>query len=166
MTKHELYQWSEVPLRQTRQFPWGLHLEALVKFAWEIVLLSLCACVLSHFSHVQHFVTLWTVTRQGLLSKGLSNVDRHTHLNKNFWVLNNLRMLKDAESKIFWEYFPYILFSIQTSLFAVSHTFMFVCACLWVFVHFISSTWNTFPFLFYQIFRSASTLPFETILNL
>jgi len=30
------------------------------------------ACVLSHFSHVQLFVTLWTVAGQGLLSMGFS----------------------------------------------------------------------------------------------
>ena len=30
------------------------------------------ACMLSHFSHVQHFATLWTVARQAPLSKGFS----------------------------------------------------------------------------------------------
>ena len=30
------------------------------------------ACVLSHFSHVQFFVTLWTVAHQAPLSMGLS----------------------------------------------------------------------------------------------
>ena len=72
MTKHEMYQWSEVPLRPTRQFPWGLHLEALEKFAWEIVLLSLSACVPSHFSHVWLGATLETVARQAPLSMGFS----------------------------------------------------------------------------------------------
>ena len=30
------------------------------------------ACMLSHFSHVQHFATLWTVARQAPLSMGFS----------------------------------------------------------------------------------------------
>ena len=29
------------------------------------------ACVLSHFNHVQHFVTLWTVAHQATLSNGI-----------------------------------------------------------------------------------------------
>ena len=28
----------------------------------------MCACMLSRFSHVQHYVTLWTVARQAPLS--------------------------------------------------------------------------------------------------
>ena len=32
----------------------------------------LCACVLSHFSHVWFFATLWTVLRQAPLSMGFS----------------------------------------------------------------------------------------------
>ena len=31
-----------------------------------------CECLLSHFSHVQLFATLWTVDRQTPLSKGFS----------------------------------------------------------------------------------------------
>ena len=31
-----------------------------------------CACVLSHFSHVRLFATLWTVARQAPLSMGFS----------------------------------------------------------------------------------------------
>ena len=31
----------------------------------------LCVCMLSHFSHVQLFVTLWTVARQAPLSMGI-----------------------------------------------------------------------------------------------
>ena len=30
------------------------------------------ACMLSHFSHIWHFATLWTVAHQGLLSMGFS----------------------------------------------------------------------------------------------
>ena len=32
----------------------------------------MCSCMLSHFSHVQFFATLWTVARQTLLSMGFS----------------------------------------------------------------------------------------------
>ena len=32
----------------------------------------MCPCMLSHFSHVQFFATLWTVARQTLLSMGFS----------------------------------------------------------------------------------------------
>ena len=34
--------------------------------------LNVCVCVLSRFSHVQVFATLWTITCQVLLSMGLS----------------------------------------------------------------------------------------------
>ena len=33
---------------------------------------DLCACVLSHFSHVELFVNLWTVVHQAPLSMGFS----------------------------------------------------------------------------------------------
>ena len=42
---------------------------------WKVVLrflkIKLHACMLSHFSHVQLFATLWTVARQPPLSMGL-----------------------------------------------------------------------------------------------
>ena len=42
--------------------------------------LSLCAYVLSCFSHVQLFVTLWTVAHQGLLSMGFSRQEYRSGL--------------------------------------------------------------------------------------
>ena len=43
-----------------------------------------CACLLSRFSHVQLFATLWTVTRQAPLAMGFSSkntgVDYHALL--------------------------------------------------------------------------------------
>ena len=33
----------------------------------------MCMCMLSHFSHVQLFVTLWTVAHQAPLSRGFSS---------------------------------------------------------------------------------------------
>ena len=33
---------------------------------------TICACMLSHFSHVQPFATLWTTACQAPLSKGFS----------------------------------------------------------------------------------------------
>ena len=32
----------------------------------------MCACLLSHFSHVRLFSTLWTIAHKALLSKGFS----------------------------------------------------------------------------------------------
>ena len=43
-------------------------------FALEIILNS-CACMLSHFSHVQFFAALWTVAHQAPLSMGFSRQD-------------------------------------------------------------------------------------------
>ena len=37
-------------------------------------------CMLSHFSHIQHFVTLWTVTRQSPLSMGFSRQEYWSRL--------------------------------------------------------------------------------------
>ena len=34
--------------------------------------MHICVCVLSHFSHVQLFATLWTVAHQAPLSMGFS----------------------------------------------------------------------------------------------
>ena len=39
-----------------------------IRFPWK----SPCVCVLSHFSHVRSFVTLWTVFHQTALSMGFS----------------------------------------------------------------------------------------------
>ena len=41
------------------------------RFALEIILNS-CACMLSHFSHVQFFAALWTVAHQAPVSVGFS----------------------------------------------------------------------------------------------
>ena len=42
----------------------------MLTYNWLIMIL--CACVLSHFSRVQLFVTLWTKARQFSLSMGFS----------------------------------------------------------------------------------------------
>ena len=47
-------------------------LKKLVKRLRAYLYLCLCACVLSHFGHVQLFVTPWTVARQAPLSMGFS----------------------------------------------------------------------------------------------
>ena len=44
----------------------------LVFFLWLDFRSWVCACVLNHFSHVQLFVTLWTVAHQAPLSMGFS----------------------------------------------------------------------------------------------
>ena len=44
----------------------------LISFIIDWFDLRLCACILSCFSHVQLFVTLWTVASQAPLSMGLS----------------------------------------------------------------------------------------------
>ena len=45
---------------------------AVSPFAWQSNKAILFLCVLSHFSHVQLFVTLWTIARQAPLSVGFS----------------------------------------------------------------------------------------------
>ena len=42
----------------------------MLTYNWLIMIL--CACMLSHFSRVQLFVTLWTIARQVSLSMGFS----------------------------------------------------------------------------------------------
>ena len=39
-----------------------------------------CVCVLGHFSHVQLFVTIWTVARQAPLSMGFSRQEYGSEL--------------------------------------------------------------------------------------
>ena len=39
---------------------------------WPLLIRAVCACVLSHFSHVRLCVTLWTATCQAPLSMGFS----------------------------------------------------------------------------------------------
>ena len=41
---------------------------------------TVCACVLSHFSHVWHFAILWTVAHQVLLSVGFSRQEYWSRL--------------------------------------------------------------------------------------
>ena len=40
---------------------------------WKLV--YVCACMLSHFSHVRLFATLWTIAHQAPLSMGFSRQD-------------------------------------------------------------------------------------------
>ena len=40
------------------------------------VCVCVCVCVLGHFSHVQLFVTIWTVARQAPLSMGFSRPEK------------------------------------------------------------------------------------------
>ena len=44
------------------------------------VYVCVCVCVLSHFSHVCLFVTLWTVTHQAPLSMGFSRQEYWSEL--------------------------------------------------------------------------------------
>ena len=44
------------------------------------LIVGLCACVLSHFSHAQHFVTLWAVALQAPLFMGFSRQEYWTGL--------------------------------------------------------------------------------------
>ena len=44
-------------------------------YFYQIILSRMCACVLSHFSHVRLFVILWTVACQAPLSMGFSKQD-------------------------------------------------------------------------------------------
>ena len=41
------------------------------------VCVCVCVCMLSHFSHVQLFVTLWAIAHQTTLSIGFSRQDIH-----------------------------------------------------------------------------------------
>ena len=46
--------------------------------------MSMCACVLSHFSRAQLFGALWTVARQAPMSMGFSRHNPHTEVGCHF----------------------------------------------------------------------------------
>ena len=81
--------WTDIPYSQVRKFNnikfWKTsHIEILVKHnsifvlaSWftdmhKVDLKSVCVWMLSRFSHVWLFSTLWTITGQALLSMGIS----------------------------------------------------------------------------------------------
>ena len=69
---HDFTNWRE---QYTMQFLWvnvlpAIRIKAFLKSTW---LQRTCACMLSHFSHVLLFVTLWTIARQAPLSMEFSS---------------------------------------------------------------------------------------------
>ena len=61
----------EPPTYNTRSSPPPNHFLFLTE-EYSTLFTSICACVLSHLSHVRLFVTLWAVAHQALLSMGFS----------------------------------------------------------------------------------------------
>ena len=57
-----------------------LNLQKLWINPFVFVFLKIYACVLSYFSHVQLFETLWTVAHQALLSVGFSRQEYQSEL--------------------------------------------------------------------------------------
>ena len=64
--------WSSQPFSQSKQH-YGYPATKMLPF-------SCCACVLSHFSHVWLFATLWTVAHQAALSMGFSRQEYYSRL--------------------------------------------------------------------------------------
>ena len=52
----------------------------VVYYDWFLHWVAMCACVLSHFSHVRLFVTLWTIALQAPLSMGISKQEHWSGL--------------------------------------------------------------------------------------
>ena len=64
---------SSITINICRTMFSGYHLSLEVNtIIFPFLIATMCVCMLSHFSHVQLFVTSWTVAHQALLSMGFS----------------------------------------------------------------------------------------------
>ena len=75
--------------------------------AWRILSITLLVCaVLSHFSHVRLFVTLWTIACQAFLSMGFSRQEYWS----GFPFPSPASVWDECNYAVFWTFFSIALF--------------------------------------------------------